>query len=91
MNLRFPPDLRERIQRFAVERGLQEATAVRMICAEHLNEVDLADDLARAERWQLAMANETWDRYERGELETVSAESIEEVFKEARARRVRRA
>lgn len=89
MNLRFPADLRDRIKRFAVERGLQEATAVRVLCAEHLNEIQLAAELTRAEEWQLGKALEIWDRYQRGELETVSAESIHEVFEEARARRDR--
>jgi hypothetical protein len=87
MSLRFPPALRARVQRFAVERGLEEATAVRTLCAERLQEIDLTSDLLLAERWQLQQARQAWDEWERGELETVELDALKTVFAEARRRR----
>jgi hypothetical protein len=86
MSLRLPAALRQRVRRFAKARGLEEATAVRTLCAERLNELDLTEDLMVAERWQLDRALESWDKLERGELELVEPDEIRRVFAEARAR-----
>lgn len=85
MSLRFPAELRARVKRYAATRGLEEATAVRALCAERLREVELGDDLMAAERWQLSSALESWDRLERGELEIVPRGDIRRMFSAARA------
>jgi predicted DNA-binding protein len=87
LSVRFPQDLRARVRRFARSRGLEEATAIRMLCAEHLNELELSDDLTRAEQWQLTQVYETWDRIERGEEAFVPAAEIRAIFDRAMARR----
>ncbi len=40
---------------------LEEATAARVLMAERLSEVEAADELARADAWQLAQAHEASD------------------------------
>jgi hypothetical protein len=68
MSLRFPPDLRKRVQKYATSRGLEEATAVRTLCADRLRELDLVDDIRAAEAWQLEQATENLDQLRRREL-----------------------
>ena len=84
LSLRFPPELRSRVKRYAASRGLEEATAIRALCAERLRELELTDDLGLAERWQLARATESWDKLERGELELISSADVRRIFLEAR-------
>lgn len=80
MSIRFPADLRRRVRRFARRRGLEEATAIRMMVAERLNEMELDEDLTKAEEWQRAQVYETLDRLERGEVELVPMERIYETL-----------
>lgn len=89
MSLRFPADLRARVKRYARSRGLEEATAVRALCAERLRELDLTEDLRVAEQWQLGQAVESWDRMLRGELETVEPTEVRRLFAAARATKQR--
>ena len=86
MSLRFPPQLRARVKRYARSRGLEEATAIRALCAERLRELDLTEDLHLAEQWQLQQARESWDRLLRGELETVEPTEVRRLFAQARVR-----
>lgn len=86
MSLRLPSDLRGRIRRFARSRGLEDATAIRMMVAEHLNEIELDEDLTKAEAWQRAQAYETWERLRRGEERLVPMEQVYRRLDEAVAR-----
>ena len=86
MSLRLPLALRERVRRFAAARGLEEATAVRTLCAERLQELELSQDLLIAERWQFARALETWEQWERGALKPTDPGVVRDIFAGARAR-----
>ena len=90
MSLRFPAELRARVKRYAYSRGLEEATAVRALCAERLNELDLTQDLQVAHQWQLDQAVKSWDRLEDGELELSTPNDVRRVFDDARAKIARR-
>ena len=84
LSLRFPLQLRTRVKKYAASRGLEEATAIRALCAERLRELELTEDLAVAERWQLARANESWDELERGELKLFSSADVRRILLTAR-------
>lgn len=73
LSLRFPAELRNRVKKYAVSRGLEEATAIRALCAERLRELELTEDLAVAERWQMERALESWEKLERGHLKLYSS------------------
>lgn len=83
ISLRFSPELRERVRRYASERHLQEATAIRALCAERLNEIELATELAGAEEWQLQQATRTWDRFRAGKGRTAPPEELDRIFDKA--------
>ncbi len=85
-SLRVPPPLRQRIRRYARARQLEEATAARVLMAERLNEVDAADELARADAWQLQQAQEAWRALLRGGLELAPAGNLARIFREAEQR-----
>lgn len=89
INFRMPPNLRARLRRFAKERNLAEAEALRLVVSEHLEEVENERELAAAERWQFKQAYATWQHYQRGEGEgrTVPWESIQQIFVDALAKR----
>ena len=89
MSLRFPSELRKRVKRYAQSRGLEEATAVRTLCADRLNELEVREDLESAERWQLEQALADMDRLERGELRTVGLDEVRTAFTVARKRLTR--
>lgn len=90
INFRMPPELRARLRRFAKERHLAEAEALRLVVSEHLDQVDNERELAAAERWQFKQAYATWQRYLRGEERVVPREEIEKIFADARAGRLGR-
>ncbi len=83
LSLRFPPDLRARVRRYARAHGLEEATAIRALCADRLREIELSEDLVAAERWQLEQAIASWTRLERGKLELASPAEVRRLFAEA--------
>ncbi len=87
INFRMPRALRTRLRRFADERHLSEAEALRTVVSEHLSEIENERELAAAERWQFAEAYATWDRFRRGEGRTVSRADIAKVFRDALAER----
>ncbi len=87
LSFRMPPDLRARLRRFAKERHLAEAEALRLVVSEHLEEVENERELAAAEKWQFKQAYATWQRHLRGEGRLVPWESIQKLFDEARAKR----
>lgn len=90
ISFRMPPALRARLRRFAKERNLAEAEALRLVVSEHLDQVENERELAAAERWQFKQAYATWQRYLRGEEGVVPWEEIQKIFAEARAGRLRR-
>lgn len=90
-SLRVPPALRERISRYAKARQLEEATAARVLMAERLNEVEAADELARADAWQLAQATEAFRALQRAGLDLAPPDDLARVFREAEQRTTRRA
>lgn len=85
-SLRVPPPLRERIRRYAKARQLEEATAARVLMAERLNEVDAAQELTRADAWQLAQAQEAWRELRSGRLELAPPDGLARIFREAEQR-----
>jgi len=85
ISFRMPPDLRARLRRFAKERHLAEAEALRLVVSEHLEEVDNERELAAAERWQFKQAYATWQRHLRGDERLVPWEEIQKIFADARA------
>lgn len=90
ISFRMPPDLRARLRRFAKERNLAEAEALRLVVSEHLEEVENERELAAAERWQFKQAYATWQRYLRGEERLVPREEIDKIVADARAGRLSR-
>jgi predicted DNA-binding protein len=90
INFRMPAELRVRLRRFAKERHLAEAEALRLVVSEHLEEVENERELAAAERWQFKQAYATWQRLLRGEERLVPWEEIEKIFSDARAGRLSR-
>jgi predicted DNA-binding protein len=90
ISFRMPPALRARLRRFAKERNLAEAEALRLVVSEHLDQVENERELAAAERWQFKQAYATWQRYLRGEEGVVPWEEIQKIFADARAGRLRR-
>lgn len=83
MSLRLPADLRARVRVYAQAHGLEEATAIRSLCADRLRELELTEDLLAAERWQLEQASATWKKLERGELELLSPAQARRALAEA--------
>lgn len=87
INFRMPPDLRARLRRFAKERHLAEAEALRLVVSEHLDEVENERELVAAEKWQFKQAYATWQRHLRGEGRLVPWEDIQQIFVDALAKR----
>ena len=81
INFRMPKPLRTRLDRFARDRHLGEAQALRVVVAEHLDEVESAAELAAADRWQYEQAFATWERFRRGQGHTVPREDIDRIFR----------
>lgn len=83
INFRMPTPLRSRLRRFAEERNVGEADALRLIVSEHLDEAERDRDLSEAERWQLAQVYGTLQRRRRGARRSVSRQEIDLIFAEA--------
>lgn len=91
INFRMPTSLRSRLRRFAEERSLGEAEALRLALSERLNQLDDERDLAAAERWQFQQAYASWDEYRRnGRRGAVGPGAVHRIFKAALAERPRR-
>jgi predicted DNA-binding protein len=84
INFRMPKPLRTRLDRFARDRHLGEAQALRVVVAEHLDEIESAAELAAADRWQYEQAFATWERFRRDQGHTVPREEIDRIFQAAR-------
>lgn len=85
VHFRMPPGLRSRLKRFAEERSLGEAEALRLAVSERLNQIDDERELADAERWQFEQAYATFQRYLAGKEKLVSREQIDRTFERALA------
>lgn len=83
INFRMPTQLRSRLRRFAEERNVGEADALRVIVSEHLDEAERDRELSEAERWQLTQVYGTLQRRRRGSRRSVSRREIDRIFAEA--------
>jgi hypothetical protein len=79
----MPTALRARLRRFAEERNVGEADALRVIVSEHLAEAERERDLSDAERWQLTQVYATLRRRKRGGNRSVSRREIDRAFADA--------
>ena len=86
INFRMPTRLRDRLRRFAEERGLGESDALRLVVSEKLDEVESERELQVAERWQFKQAYATARRILEGKEPLVDRSEVDRVFEEARAR-----
>ncbi|MSQ36857.1 MAG: hypothetical protein EXR61_00900 [Chloroflexi bacterium] len=87
LNFRMPQPLRLRLRRFAEQRNLAEAEALRMVVSEYLDEAETERELAHAERWQFEQAYATWDRFRQGKGAAAPREQIQRIFADALAGR----
>ena len=83
INFRMPTPLRSRLRRFAQERNVGEADALRLIVSEHLSEAERDREMSEAERWQLAEVYGTLERRRRRPRRSVSRSEIDRIFTEA--------
>ncbi len=83
ISFRMPATLRARLRRFAKERGLGEAEALRLVVGDHLGELENERELAIAERWQLKETLATWERFRHGDEVMVSWDEVERDFDQA--------
>lgn len=90
IHFRMPAGLRSRLRRFAEERNLGEAEALRLAVSERLNQIDDERELAEAERWQFEQAYATFQRHLAGKEKLVGQEEIDRTFERALARHQRR-
>lgn len=91
IHFRMPSQLRSRLRRFAEERNLGEAEALRLALSERLNQLDYESENTAAERWQFEQAYATWQEDRRtGGRDRVDWEDIERIFAEALAGKRRR-
>ncbi len=72
LSVSLAPELRQRIEDQARKRNLKLATAARVFLAEHVDELEDATDLAKAEEWQRAQAWATWEKIKAGDAREVS-------------------
>lgn len=87
LSFRMPRELRQRLRRFAADRSLGEAEALRLIVSEYLDESITARELELAERWQFKQAYATFKRSIAGKEPSVPWSELERAFAEARAKR----
>ena len=82
----MPTTLRSRLRRFAEERSLGEAEALRLALSERLNQIDDERELEAAERWQFDQAYASWQDYlHSGRRGAVGRHAIDRIFTEALA------
>lgn len=80
INFRMPTPLRSRLRKFAEDRNVGEADALRLIVSEHLDEADRDREQSEAERWQLAEVYGTLRRRKRAPRPSVSRHEIDLIF-----------
>lgn len=84
VHFRMPAKLRSRLRRFARQRDLGEAEALRLALSERLNQLDYESANAAAERWQFEQAYATWQEDERtGGRQRVGWDALERTFQKA--------
>ena len=76
LSVSLAPELRQRIEDQARKRNLKLATAARVFLAEHVDELEDAMDLAKAEEWQRAQAWATWEKIRAGDAREVSWDEL---------------
>lgn len=87
VHFRMPAGLKSRLRRFAEERSLGEAEALRLAVSERLNQIDDERDLAEAERWQFEQAWATWRRIQNGTEKLLTPEEMHRTFDRALGRK----
>ncbi|HZA13506.1 MAG TPA: hypothetical protein VE618_03380 [Myxococcaceae bacterium] len=86
MSVLLPADLRARLERQARKRALKLSTTIKVLIDERLREIDMDEDLARAEEWQRAQVWATWERIQSGSVADSSWEEIEGMIDAAKER-----
>lgn len=86
INFRMPTPLRTRLRRFAEDRGLGEADALRLVVSERLDEVESDRDLLAAEKWQFKQAYADFQRILAGKEKVVERGEIDATFDRALSR-----
>ena len=88
----LPPALRARLSAEAKRRGLPLSTAVRVLAAERVGEIDEASEVSQAQRWQRAQAWSAWEEVVAGTADEASAAELSVAFDQAlsHARRAKR-
>lgn len=76
LSVSLAPELRQRIEDQARKRNLKLATAARVFLAEHVDELEGAMALAKAEEWQRAQAWATWEKIRAGDAREVSWDKL---------------
>ncbi len=87
VHFRMPTGLRSRLRRFAEDRNLGEAEALRLAVSERLNQIDDERELAEAERWQFKQAWATWQRIKSGKEKLLEPDEVHRMFDRALASR----
>lgn len=85
-SLTFPPELWREVRRFARERSLPPAAAVRSLVSDQLRAVRDLEQLRRARQWQLQQAIVEGDAIAGGDRRTVPWSRLERVHRAAMAR-----
>lgn len=85
-SLTFPPDLWREVERFARERRLPPAAAVRSLVNDQLRAVRELEQLRRARQWQLEQAIGEAEAIAAGDRRTVPWSRLEATHRAALAR-----
>lgn len=84
VHFRMPASLRTRLHRFAEDRNLGEAEAMRLALSERLDQADDERELEAAERWQFEQAYASLQEYLRtGRRGGVRPDVIHRMFDDA--------
>lgn len=86
INFRMPVTLRQRLRRFAEDRGLGESDALRLVVSERLDEIESDRELLAAEKWQFKQAYADFQRILGGDDDVVGPGVIDKTFEKALTR-----
>ena len=89
LSVALPKRLRDRLAVEARKRGLPLSTAVRVLVAERVRDLDEAAELSAVDQWQRAQAWRTWEDVQSGGAAEATSAEIDKDF-EAAIARVRR-
>lgn len=86
----LPADLRRSIAREAARRELKLSTALRLLAAERLQQIEAADQLGDVERFQRAQAWTAWEELQSGRAKEATMAEVDAVFASRLSQRKRR-